>query len=127
MYCFNKAYIVKYCQIKLNQLFFIMDVTMNMKRPKRKEVSNDFLQSYLGGEFSSVRKYKIGRPTVFTGIIKKISLENGILTFYRVVDDHKIEVCSSYRVYRYYNDNRITFESTDLLHTVILYKPKLKE
>lgn len=99
-----------------------------MKRPKRQDVTDNFLQGYLGGEFSSVRKYKIGRPTVFTGIIKEISLKNGIIIFYRVVDGQKIEIfLSSYRIYRYYNDNRIMFESKDLMHIVVLYRPKIDD
>ncbi len=95
-----------------------------MKKPKREPITNDFLQSYVDGRFSSVQKYVIGRPTVFTGVIKKISLKNGIITLYRKIDDQKIEVNSSYGVCRYYNDIRIMFESADQLHTVILYRPK---
>lgn len=99
-----------------------------MKRSRSQEITGDFLQSYLKGGFSSVKKHKIGRPTVFTGIIKKISLDNGMLTFVRFVDGQEIKVIlSSYRVYRYYNDNRIIFESKDLFHTVILYKPKSED
>lgn len=95
-----------------------------MKKPKREAITNDFLQSYVDGRFSSVQKYDIGRPTVFTGIIKTISLKNGIITLYRKIDDQKIEVSSSYGVCRYYNDIRIMFESSDQMHTVILYRPK---
>ena len=95
---------------------------------KSKIITPEFLQSYLGGRFSSVQKFNVGRPSVFTGIIKKISIENGIVTFTRFVDDHEIKVIlSSCWVYRYHKDFRIMFESKDTLHNVILYRPKLEE
>ena len=103
-------------------MLFVM--VLIMKKPKKEAITNDFLQNYVGGRFSSVQKYGVGRPTVFTGVVKKISLKSGVITFYRVIDDQKIEVSSSYAVCRYYNDNRIMFESADQLHTVILYRPK---
>ena len=101
---------------------------MILKKPIREKITKDFLQNYIGGEFTSVQKHKIGRPTVFTGIIKRISLDNGVIAFTRFVDNQEIKVIQPfYRIYRYYKDNRIIFESKDLFHTVILYHPRLKE
>ncbi len=101
---------------------------LTMKKPKREPITNDFLQIYVGGRFSSVQINKIVKENIFTGVIKKISLEKGGIVFYRVSDGQEFKIPpSAYRVYRYYNDEQIIFESKNSLRIIKLFRPKLND
>jgi hypothetical protein len=88
------------------------------------QITDTFLQAFVGGRFESEKRYPKKMPRIRKGEIRAISLESGIITIPRIRSKDIEIVLSTCEVSGSPLDERITFESSFDGHTVSLRIPK---
>lgn len=76
------------------------------------QITDTFLQAFVGGRFESEKRYLKKMPRIRKGKIKAISLEGGIITIPRIRNKDIEIVLSTCEVSGSPLDERISFESS---------------